>query len=60
MAPDLNGIGKDGRWDYSTPGAQGYDVPKIDLNVCLVMAFGEKAIVLILHTTRTLATVRYA
>ncbi|KAL0255031.1 hypothetical protein SLS55_009558 [Diplodia seriata] len=31
MAPDLNSIAqgfvKDGRWDYSTPGSAGYDIP---------------------------------
>ncbi|KAL6710120.1 hypothetical protein ACN47E_009911 [Coniothyrium glycines] len=29
MAPDLNSIGQDGKWDYSTPGSSGYDIPDI-------------------------------
>lgn len=36
MAPDLNAISqhfvKDGKWDYSTPGSAGYDIPNIVLN----------------------------
>jgi hypothetical protein len=33
MAPDLNTIGADGRWDYSTPGSGGYSVPDIVYDV---------------------------
>jgi len=29
MAPDLNSMTSDGKWDYSTPGSSGYDVPNI-------------------------------
>ncbi|CAO2658339.1 Nn.00g060620.m01.CDS01 [Neocucurbitaria sp. VM-36] len=29
MAPDLNSLGSDGRWDYSTPGSSGYNIPGI-------------------------------
>ncbi|KAJ4321385.1 hypothetical protein N0V94_002922 [Neodidymelliopsis sp. IMI 364377] len=32
MAPDLNAVDKDERWDYSTPGSSGYDVPDIVYN----------------------------
>lgn len=32
MAPDLNGIFKGGKWDYSTPGSWGYDLPDITFN----------------------------
>jgi cation diffusion facilitator CzcD-associated flavoprotein CzcO len=32
MAPDLNAMGSDGRWDYSTPGSSGYNVPNIIYN----------------------------
>ncbi|KAF1941667.1 FAD/NAD(P)-binding domain-containing protein [Clathrospora elynae] len=32
MAPDLNSLGSDGRWDYSTPGSSGYEVPNIAYN----------------------------
>ncbi|KAF2092546.1 FAD/NAD(P)-binding domain-containing protein [Rhizodiscina lignyota] len=31
MAPDLNGITKGGKWDYSTPGSSGYDIPNITM-----------------------------
>jgi hypothetical protein len=33
MAPDLNAVGKGERWDYSTPGSSGYDIPDIVYNV---------------------------
>jgi hypothetical protein len=33
MAPNLNSLGSDGRWGYSTPGSDGYDVPDIIYNV---------------------------
>ena len=33
MAPDLNSINSSGRWDYSTPGSTGYDIPNIIYNV---------------------------
>ncbi|KAF2123552.1 FAD/NAD(P)-binding domain-containing protein [Dothidotthia symphoricarpi CBS 119687] len=33
MAPDLNSIGKDGQWDYSTPGSTGYNIPDIAYDV---------------------------
>ncbi|KAF2729694.1 FAD/NAD(P)-binding domain-containing protein [Polyplosphaeria fusca] len=33
MAPDLNLLGPDGKWDYSTPGSGGYTVPDIILDV---------------------------
>jgi len=29
MAPDLNAIGSGQRWDYSTPGSGGYNIPDI-------------------------------
>lgn len=29
MAPDLNAVSSDGRWDYSKPGSAGYDIPDI-------------------------------
>jgi len=29
MAPDLNAVGKGERWDYSTPGSTGYEIPDI-------------------------------
>ncbi|KAH6259915.1 hypothetical protein HBI42_095670 [Parastagonospora nodorum] len=29
MAPDLNSIDSNGRWDYSTPGSGGYNIPDI-------------------------------
>jgi len=32
MAPDLNMVGPDGKWDYSTPGSSGYDIPNITYN----------------------------
>ena len=35
MAPDLNAVGKGERWDYSTPGSSGYDIPDIVYNVSL-------------------------
>lgn len=35
MAPDLNSVGKGERWDYSTPGSSGYDIPDIIYNVSL-------------------------
>jgi hypothetical protein len=33
MAPDLNSMDSNGRWDYSTPGSGGYDIPNIVYNV---------------------------
>jgi hypothetical protein len=36
MAPDLNTMTSDGRWDYSTPGSSGYNVPNIVYNVSLL------------------------
>jgi hypothetical protein len=33
MAPDLNAVGKGERWDYSTPGSTGYDIPDIVYDV---------------------------
>jgi hypothetical protein len=38
MAPDLNFIDRNGRWDYSTPGSSGYDIPNItyDVGFCLI------------------------
>lgn len=33
MAPDLNAVGKGERWDYSTPGSSGYEVPDIVYDV---------------------------
>jgi hypothetical protein len=38
MAPDLNSIDSNGRWDYSTPGSSGYDIPNItyDVESCLI------------------------
>jgi hypothetical protein len=33
MAPDLNSINSNGRWNYSTPGSSGYDIPNIVLDV---------------------------
>jgi len=35
MAPDLNSINSNGRWDYSTPGSGGYNVPDIVYDVSL-------------------------
>lgn len=35
MAPDLNSIDSNGRWDYSTPGSTGYDIPNIVYDVSL-------------------------
>ncbi|KAK7181161.1 hypothetical protein DPSP01_010617 [Paraphaeosphaeria sporulosa] len=32
MAPDLNSIKSNGRWDYSTPGSEGYNIPNITYN----------------------------
>lgn len=36
MAPDLNAVAqhfvKDGKWDYTTPGSAGYDIPNIVLD----------------------------
>ncbi|KAJ9644119.1 hypothetical protein H2201_007096 [Coniosporium apollinis] len=29
MAPDLNALSANGRWDYSTPGSSGYNIPNI-------------------------------
>lgn len=34
MAPDLNSMHINGKWDYSTPGSTGYSVPKLVYNVC--------------------------
>ena len=33
MAPDLNAVGKGERWDYSTPGSTGYEIPDIVYDV---------------------------
>jgi hypothetical protein len=33
MAPDLNAVSGDGKWDYSTPGSTGYDVQNITYDV---------------------------
>jgi hypothetical protein len=33
MAPDLNSIDSNGRWDYSIPGSSGYDIPNIVYDV---------------------------
>lgn len=33
MAPDLNAIGSGQRWDYSTPGSGGYNIPDIVYDV---------------------------
>lgn len=33
MAPDLNAVHKGERWDYSTPGSGGYNIPDIVYNV---------------------------
>jgi len=35
MAPDLNAVAAGEKWDYSTPGSSGYNVPDIVLNVRL-------------------------
>ncbi|KAH7381347.1 hypothetical protein DE146DRAFT_704940 [Phaeosphaeria sp. MPI-PUGE-AT-0046c] len=32
MTPDLNSMNNSGKWDYSTPGSSGYDVPDIVYN----------------------------
>ena len=32
MAPHLNTLGGGKRWDYSTPGSGGYDIPDIVYN----------------------------
>jgi hypothetical protein len=37
MAPDLNSLDRNGRWDYSIPGSSGYDIPNIIYNVGLVV-----------------------
>jgi hypothetical protein len=42
MAPDLNAMTSDGRWDYSTPGSGGYDVPNIVYNVSLLEKAGHQ------------------
>lgn len=31
MAPDLGGLTKAEKWDYSTPGSTGYDIPNITM-----------------------------
>ena len=33
MAPDLNTLGSGQKWDYSTPGSNGYEVPNIVYDV---------------------------
>ena len=33
MAPDLNTLESGKRWDYSTPGSGGYDIPDIVYDV---------------------------
>lgn len=36
MAPDLNAVSSAARgekWDYTNPGAQGYNIPDVTLNV---------------------------
>lgn len=33
MAPDLNSLDSNGKWDYSTPGSSGYNIPDIVYNV---------------------------
>lgn len=33
MAPDLNALSANGRWDYSTPGSSGYNIPNIVYDV---------------------------
>ena len=35
MAPDLNSLASNGRWDYSKPGFSGYDIPNIIYNVTI-------------------------
>jgi hypothetical protein len=35
MAPDLNSVGKGERWDYSTPGSTGYEIPDIVYDVSI-------------------------
>jgi len=32
MAPDLNALSAGEKWDYSTPGSSGYDIPDITYN----------------------------
>ncbi|KAF2444597.1 FAD/NAD(P)-binding domain-containing protein [Karstenula rhodostoma CBS 690.94] len=34
MAPDLNSLQSNGKWDYSTPGSEGYSIPNITYNMC--------------------------
>lgn len=38
MAPDLNSLHANGRWDYSTPGSGGYNVPNIVYNVSIFIS----------------------
>lgn len=35
MAPDRNSFDSNGKWDYSTPGSSGYEIPDIVYNVSL-------------------------
>ncbi|KAF2790345.1 FAD/NAD(P)-binding domain-containing protein [Melanomma pulvis-pyrius CBS 109.77] len=36
MAPGLNSLNANGKWDYSTPGSTGYSIPDIVYNVSLL------------------------
>jgi hypothetical protein len=43
MAPDLNAVagnGSSGKWDYSTPGSGGYNVPDITYAVSEMVGIG--------------------
>ena len=45
MAPDLNAVASgDSKWDYSTPGSTGYDIPDVILNVCLAIELWRETI----------------
>jgi hypothetical protein len=50
MAPDLNSININGRWDYSTPGSGGYNIQDIVYDVSLEII---RSLLLTLITNRT-------
>ncbi|KAH7070063.1 hypothetical protein FB567DRAFT_218995 [Paraphoma chrysanthemicola] len=66
MAPDLNSLASTARWDYSTPGSGGYEIPNIVYNdpssrklKVLTVGAGVSGIMLAYHIQKNLQNVEH-